>query len=492
MPRDRIFDWWHNSSSRSVAARMLAVTRLRVESRTFRLQIRTGRSSSSKIKADLNTWYIDDGCIGGDPQTVLTNATMIRDLSSIGLEINNSKCELLLINHTDINKPQTSKLFQDQFPSLSTRPYSLAVTKVSLHQESAPLHLKAKIKVLNRITENLELTEPHQAFLKKKLPLNPQLTYLLRSAPCFKCKEELEAFDTAIRINTEKITNVKCDFWKRQLVTSIFAKSTWKPWPPFSRRPVSTMFPTCQGLVNRLLPFLTLPHWEVIKATDAWSALHYSSPWQKETQSAWDDLACRDSLAALLDTPSPWNHCRLLTAQESHTATWSEAFPIASVRNLLSPDELRIAIALRTGANIFESTEWRCGKFVDRLGLHGLSCIKNAGSFPRHSAINSILKRLLTPWYRGRSLVWDATVMDTFAESHYIVSAIMIIPGSVATDAVTDKCQKYNDLLDKYYFQPVAIETTGVYGKSIAPFLSCLAKKLVDISGDPREQQWLH
>jgi len=27
-----------------------------------------------------------------------------------------------------------------------------------------------------------------------------------------------------------------------------------------------------------------------------------------------------------------------------------------------------------------------------------------------------------------------------------------------------------NDLLDNYYFQPVAIETTGVYGKSTAPF----------------------
>ena len=31
-----------------------------------------------------------------------------------------------------------------------------------------------------------------------------------------------------------------------------------------------------------------------------------------------------------------------------------------------------------------------------------------------------------------------------------------------------------------------------VYGKSTAPFLSCLAKKLVDISGDPMEGQWLH
>jgi len=96
----------------------------------------------------------------------------------------------------------------------------------------------------------------------------------------------------------------------------------------------------------------------------------------------------------------------------------------------------------------------------------------------------------LNPCYRGRSLVWDVTVVDTFAESHYIVSAS--IPGSVATDAETDKCWKYNDPRDNYYFQPVAVETTDVYGKSTAPFLSCLAKKLVDISGDPKERQWLH
>jgi len=31
----------------------------------------------------------------------------------------------------------------------------------------------------------------------------------------------------------------------------------------------------------------------------------------------------------------------------------------------------------------------------------------------------------------------------------------------------------------------VAIETTGVYGKSTVPFLSGLVKKLVDVSGDP-------
>jgi len=44
----------------------------------------------------------------------------------------------------------------------------------------------------------------------------------------------------------------------------------------------------------------------------------------------------------------------------------------------------------------------------------------------------------LNPWYRGRSLIWDVTVVDTFAPSHYLVSAAK--PSSVAADAETDKC----------------------------------------------------
>ena len=126
---------------------------------------------------------------------MLTNATMIRDnLSSIGLEINNSKCELLLINHTDINKPQTSKLFQDQFPSL-TIPDSThwQLLGSPLHQVSAPVHLKAKIKVLDSITENFEVIEPHQAFFILKNCLSiPKLTYLLHSALASSAKRNLK------------------------------------------------------------------------------------------------------------------------------------------------------------------------------------------------------------------------------------------------------------------------------------------------------------
>jgi len=96
--------------------------------------------ATSNVKDNLNVWYLNDGCIDVDPQTVLSNSTTIRNgLSSIGLD---SKCELLLIYHTNTNKPQTSKLFQDQFPPLSIPdPNHWQLLESPLHEESAHLHL---------------------------------------------------------------------------------------------------------------------------------------------------------------------------------------------------------------------------------------------------------------------------------------------------------------------------------------------------------------
>lgn len=61
--------------------------------------------------------------------------------------------------------------------------------------------------------------------------------------------------------------------------------------------------------------------------------------------------------------------------------------------------------------------------------------------------------------------MWDATVVDTIAPCHYLNSAL---PAGVPADAETAKRRQsiYNDILNTNVFQPVAVETTGVYGKS--------------------------
>ena len=59
--------------------------------------------------------------------------------------------------------------------------------------------------MLDNIIENLELTEPHQAFFMLKNCLSiPKLIYLLRSAPCFKCKKELEVFTGLSQMQLQK------------------------------------------------------------------------------------------------------------------------------------------------------------------------------------------------------------------------------------------------------------------------------------------------
>ena len=94
---------------------------------------------TSEVKSDLNAWYLDDGCIGGDPQTVLSHAAIIRNvLSSVGLEINNSKCELLIVNNTTSQRrSETIQHFQEEFPSISIpAPNLWQLLGSPLHQDS--------------------------------------------------------------------------------------------------------------------------------------------------------------------------------------------------------------------------------------------------------------------------------------------------------------------------------------------------------------------
>jgi len=58
--------------------------------------------------------------------------------------------------------------------------------------------------------------------------------------------------------------------------------------------------------------------------------------------------------------------------------------------------------------------------------------------------------------------------VDTFAWGHYKDSARQA--SFAATKAEAAKCQKYHEPQSNYHFQPVAVETTCVYGKSTTLF----------------------
>merc|ERR1712074_535325 len=90
----------------------------------------------------------------------------------------------------------------------------------------------------------------------------------------------------------------------------------------------------------------------------------------------------------------------------------------------------------------------------------------------------------------GRSLCWDATCVDTFAETHLMESATRA--GAAAEKQEQLKRQKYTELSVRFRFEPLAVETIiGVLGPSSLKFVSELGNRIRQYTGERRETQWL-
>ena len=164
---------------------------------------------------------------------------------------------------------------------------------------------------------------------------------------------------------------------------------------------------------------------------------------------------------------------------------WLNVVPRKNLGLKLDDQQLRNSIGLRLGANICVAHTGHCGERVERDGLHGLSCTKNAGRFSRHATLNSLVKQTLgsfnlpsvleprglyrtdrkrpdgvtmIPWEMGKQLVWGVTVVNTLTPSR-LNQGSLCNPGTTASEALVHKIETYRKLTDNgYIFQPVALE----------------------------------
>ena len=200
-------------------------------------------------------------------------------------------------------------------------------------------------------------------------------------------------------------------------------------------------------------------------------------------QRAWDTPRIEQHQKSLLAKADQVSRARLLAAAQPESGAWATAIPVPSLGTQLNPEELRIAIALRTGSEVCIERPCKCGKVIDKLGYHPLSCNKCEGRSPRHTAINEIIWRALNaaeiksrlepegidrgdslrpdgltsqPFSQGKALCWDATCVDTFCESY--VNDCAITAGSAATKAEIRKRNKYHEMVSRFKFEPIAIE----------------------------------
>ena len=473
------------------------------------------------IEAELNAWFLDDGTIGDTVNEALAALDLlIRRFPDLGGEINGGKCELFLLNHTDEESVRTESLFRQRLPTIKvlSKEYQDLLGS-PLTDEAIPRCLEEKHAELQRLTSRLALIDSHPALiLLKNCFAIPKLMYVLRTSSAYKFPEQLGIFDDTVKSGLSAICNVDLtdDAWAQARLPVKHGGLGVRASKDLAASAFLASHHATEGLVGRILQSCQLDRQpDPREALVVWRTKANDAPFPSDPtkQKSWDEVVCNKAANDILTAANQVSRARLLAARDEGSGAWLHALPTPSLGTLLDNECLRIAVALRVGASICQPHKCRCG--VD-IGHHPLSCRYSAGRLPRHAGLNDIIKRSLNtagipsvweppgldrgdrrrpdgmsvfPFKNDKALVWDATCADTFAATN--INNCALDPAHAANAAETAKCAKYRNLEDRFIFQPIAVETTGVLGQSTKSFLKELGRLMTIETGDAREGAWL-
>ena len=483
-----------------------------------------------EVQSAFNMWYLDDGSIGGSVDTICRDLhQLIPALSAKGLLVNPAKCEIFLSSaSTEHQKLTIVERLHKLIPGAAVVGNSEArMLGAPLADTAAEQVMAEKKEDLERMVDRLQHIDAHSAFyLLRNCLWIPKLQYILRAAPVYRRPDLFRPLDETLRAATCSITNVSFsyDSWAQAVLPTRYGGLGLRRIEDLALPSYVASLHHCMQLVVTMLPGalhaglfaereMTLTDWKRAAESSELPAGDAA-----RSQRAWDSVLADKQRSGLLSSANQRDQARLLAAGMAESGAWLHALPSTSLGTLLDPPTLRVAVALRVGANVCQPHRCRCGSPADSLGHHALTCRLSAGRHPRHTALNDVIRRALHtagvpsilepagidrgdgkrpdgmtifPFTEGRkSLVWDATCVNTYAASHLPVTAVAA--GAAARDAEELKKRKYSGLAGRFQVQPVAFETSGACGPATSRFVRQLGARLVGATGDAREQSWLH
>lgn len=483
------------------------------------------------MTSPLNIWYLDDATLAGPAETVATDLLTLRSsLSSVGLSLNASKCEVAFLGSptSPLHGPALDAITNTLTDIRETQLPDLTLLGAPLTDGGLTVAVGTASATVERLCSRLRHLDSHTAiFFLAHYVSAPRLSYLLRSAPVYKEPHTLNCVDEVVRGTLEAVSNVSLSdvSWEQATLPirlgGLGVRSVERLALPCYIASSHASLPLtrsiCPYLSDSTLPHTLLSAIHLFAERTGLNDQQLPSGDSSGCQRSWDTLSATVSRDHLLSQANHVHRARLLAASQPHTAAWIQAAPVPSLGLHLDDEVVRVAVALRLGAPICEPHRcYHCDHPVDQLGHHGLSCIKSAGRLPRHSLLNDVVRRSLAsagfpailepvgldrgdgkrpdgltvfPFQDGKCLTWDATCADTFAETVVIESALE--PGAAARLAEARKQKRYASLTDRYSFVPVAVETTGVLGPAAATLVQDLGRRISARTGERRETAWL-
>lgn len=450
------------------------------------------RSLTSKLSTPLNLWYMDDGTLGGDASLIKQNLfTLRKEASTVGLVINEAKCEIY--NPSNIDWPAEFKILD---------PTNFFLLGGAVTAESIKTMMTNKINDFSQLCQQLTKLPAHHAFTLLRHSLGCQkLISLFRSSPCF-ISTEINVLDNILRSTLKSVLNIQLpeQAWQQaSLPIKLGGIGVRKPSDLVTSTYISS-FKTVNELAN-------LDDSYFKQALEIWSLQSSNrQPPQSNKQKEWDSIIAQSRLTQLIESATPSERCRLVSASDPYSGDWLQCLPNRQMGLHMQDDDFRCSLCFRLGLQVFEPHKCKCGEEVDALGRHGFVCRRNNGRILRHSMANECLSRSLAtaglpnvleppnvteslrpdglttiPFNSGKSLAWD------FTSPHPMVAAYLNIAynrGAVSNLSEEKKDKKYQSLNDRYCFTPVAIDTIGAYGDKARVLIKEVGKRIARRTGD--------
>jgi hypothetical protein len=136
-----------------------------------------------RVQSQFNVWFMDDGTLGGNQDTLLADFEMIVNQSkSLGLTVSTSKCELITDNDEVV---QQFRLVAPDIKHVKTSAAMLLGAPIGGEQRVFEV-LTTKLHELRRMSDRISQFNAHDAlFLLKNCFSISKLTYTLRIALCY-------------------------------------------------------------------------------------------------------------------------------------------------------------------------------------------------------------------------------------------------------------------------------------------------------------------
>lgn len=481
---------------------------------------------TKSLKSELNIWYLDDGVIGGDCESVIEDIQAIKVYCQrSGLSLNSSKCEVCVVGgFLDEQRIAVDRVKEALTNVRVTDIGDLEHLGVPIMNTKVTSAIIEKTGVLRVLLKRLSLLDSQTALFLLRVSLSsPRVVHLLRASRAFESIDALGSFDDMIRGSLESLLNLPLD-------NTAYVQAC------LPIRMGGLGIAKVNDIAGIAYDSSILEAEELVMTMISEPARDYFGQAVEVARARLDEITGESGLSKNIqkkashiifertrdriinEASNNSERARLLAVQDKMSGKFLEAVPSPQLGTTIDDISFRVVVGLRLGCKICQPhTCASCKRVtVDELGRHGLSCVACQGRHPRHSELIDVVSRsmraaripsikepvglmaddnkrpdglTLIPWENGKSLVYDVTTSCTLAHSH--VEHCSAKAGAAANVAERQKVAKYRELSTRFIVMPVAFETMGSIGDKTRDFIDDLGSRIAMETGDMRSAHFL-